>query len=66
VVFYATLFFFPSSLKIATVCVTQFSEVDGGKEEPKNRSTAIIAELLACVVIECLFHYDTITLDSYH
>jgi hypothetical protein len=48
------------------VCVTQVRDVVGGKQVAMNGSTAIIAELLVCVVIECLFHYDTITLDSYH
>ena len=48
------------------MCVTQVSDVDGGKEVPKDRSTTIIAEFLARVVIERFLHYDTITLDSYH
>lgn len=46
------------------MCVTQVSDVNGGKEVPKDRGITIIAEFLACVVIERFLHYDTITLDS--
>lgn len=38
------------------MCVTQVSDVVGGKQVTKDGSTAIIVELLACVVFMSLRH----------